>query len=143
VWSLWVLSANCQHHTLLAESTAIFGDKFMATTVSYVECARCKKKIPVIKSASTCPHCGALSPWVKTATPKIKTAGTARPAVAAPTIDWGFWSVAAFSFFVPPIGYFLYRSYAESGDPKATAAGMGALFGLLAHVARIAIKLAS
>jgi hypothetical protein len=112
----------------------------MATTVNYVECPRCNKKIPVVKSAQTCRHCGAPAPWVKTKAPKSKTAKSSSPAVASSSIDWGFWSVAAFSFFVPPIGYFLYRSYAESGDAKAGAAGMGALLGLLAHVARIVVK---
>ena len=112
----------------------------MATTVNYVECAHCKKKNPQIKTLKACRNCGAALPWAKVPASKTKTTRAAAPAVS---IDWGFWSVAAFSFLAPPIGYFLYRSYAETGDDKSTAAGLGALLGVLAHIARFAIKVAT
>ena len=112
----------------------------MATTVHYVECAHCKRKNPQIKSLKVCRNCGAPLPWAKVPESKTKTTRAAAPSVS---IDWGFWSVAAFSFFAPPIGYFLYRAYAESGDEKASAAGLGALLGVLAYIGRFALKLAS
>lgn len=96
-------------------------------------------------AAKRCHGCSALLPWASEPAPKIKAA----PVKAAPAkttkaawdkpqarIDWGYWGVAAFSFLIPVIGFVLYRSYSESGSEKASAAGVGAVLGILFHLVR-------
>ena len=112
----------------------------MAIKVEFGKCAQCGENNP--KQLKVCRKCNAPLPWAKAPKPQIaKTAAPkSRTTSASPSIDWGLWGVGVFSFFVPIIGFFLYRSYSNSGDNKADVALIGSILGILAHVARFALR---
>ena len=97
-------------------------------------------------SLQVCRRCGEALPWAKkkaakaAPVPKVAQASVAQRQLSAPAIDWGLWAVGVFSFCMPLIGYFLYRSYSENGDDKAAAAALGALAGVMAVVLRVALR---
>lgn len=111
-------------------------------------CASCGAKNS--HAAKRCHSCSALLPWAtepaakpKAAPVKVTPAKTTTKALwdkPQSRIDWGYWGVAVFSFLIPIIGFFLYRSYSESGSEKATAAGVGAGLGLLFHIGRFVLR---
>jgi hypothetical protein len=116
----------------------------MAVTIEFGKCGQCNENNP--KQLKACRKCNAPLPWAKAPKPKISKAAPVRQQAVArsvPQLDWGILGIGAISFFIPIIGYFLYRSYSESGDDKASIALIAAILGVLAHVARVAIRAAS
>jgi hypothetical protein len=112
----------------------------MAIKVEFGKCAKCDENNP--KQLKVCRKCGAPLPWAKAPKPQISktSAPKSRTASTSPSIDWGLWGVGVFSFLVPIIGFFLYRSYSNSGDNKADAAIIGSILGILAIIARFALR---
>jgi hypothetical protein len=117
----------------------------MAMTLDFGKCVQCNNSNS--KLLQDCRQCGAALPWAKVPKPKISRAPATRSGAVAikPSlqINWGLGAVGVFSFCVPIIGFFLYRSYTENGDEKATVALLGSILGILAIVARAAMRVAT
>lgn len=117
----------------------------MAITVEFGKCAQCNENNP--KQLQACRKCNAPLPWAKKAKPKISKAASPavyRPAAKAQSsLDWGTFGVGLISFMMPIIGYFLYRSYTDSGDQKAGVALIGSILGVIAHIGRVALRAAT
>jgi hypothetical protein len=98
------------------------------------------------KQLKSCRKCNAPLPWAKAPKPQIKQSPVSRQtAVSKPAfqMDWGALGTGAICFMMPLIGYFLYRSYSENNDDKAGIALAASILGVLAHVARTALRAAS
>lgn len=104
----------------------------MAIKVEFGKCAQCNDNNP--KQLQMCRKCGAPLPWAKASKPQYSKA----PA----QFDWVVLGVGFLSFIMPVIGFFLYRSYSNNGDSKAAACLIGSILGVLAVIARIAIRAA-
>jgi ribosomal protein L40E len=113
----------------------------MAIKVEFGKCDQCDENNP--RQLKVCRKCGAPLPWAKAPKPQISktSAPKARAASSTSTIDWGFWGVAAISFFIPLIGILLFFGYSRNSDDKATAAIGGFLLAIVLIVLRIAMRL--
>ena len=115
----------------------------MAIKVEFGKCAKCNENNP--KQLKICRKCSAPLPWAKASKPQISKAAASKSSTksAASSIDWGMWGVGVFCFCIPLLGFFLYRSYSNNNDNKADAALIGAILGILAIIARVALKFAA
>ena len=112
----------------------------MAVTVEFGKCAKCNDNNS--KAAKQCRSCGATLPWVEKSAPAKRRTPAHSPGPSYwSRIDWNAFGIAAISFFVPPIGYLLCRSYSRNGDDgKAGVALVATVLGILFHVGRYALR---
>ena len=113
----------------------------MAIKVEFGKCAACNENNP--KQLKVCRKCSAPLPWAKAPRPQVTKSPAPKSRAASASFDWGLLGVGAISFLIPLIGFFLYRSYSDRGDDKAGVALIGLILGILAHIARFALRAAS